>query len=248
MPEAAKLTDELAFFGLIRSAMNKKINTAHKLKDWKSILDTLVSQAVITAKPIDIFEAAGMDKPNLSLVDEQFLDKIKQMPQKNLAAELLKRLLEGKIKSQFKLNLPQLRKFSEKLKETVNKYNNGSLQTSQVIEELLTLAKEMNAAVKQGEDLGLSEKELAFYNALEENESAVRELGDDVLKQIAQELTNYLRKSVKVDWSKRESVKAQIMLHVKRILRKYNYPPDQQQAATERVLEQAELISDELVK
>ena len=170
------------------------------------------------------------------------------MPQKNLAAELLKRLLEGKIKSQFKLNLPQLRKFSEKLKETVNKYNNGSLQTSQVIEELLTLAKEMNAAVKQGEDLGLSEKELAFYNALEENESAVRELGDDVLKQIAQELTNYLRKSVKVDWSKRESVKAQIMLHVKRILRKYNYPPDQQHAATERVLEQAELISDELVK
>lgn len=248
LPEAAKLTDELAFFGLIRSAMNKKINTAHKLKDWKSILDTLVSQAVITAKPIDIFEAAGMDKPNLSLVDEQFLDKIKQMPQKNLAAELLKRLLEGKIKSQFKLNLPQLRKFSEKLKETVNKYNNGSLQTSQVIEELLTLAKEMNAAVKQGEILGLSEKELAFYNALEENESAVRELGDDVLKQIAQELTNYLRKSVKVDWSKRESVKAQIMLHVKRILRKYNYPPDQQQAATERVLEQAELISDELVK
>ena len=156
--------------------------------------------------------------------------------------------MEGKIKSQFKLNLPQLRKFSEKLKETVNKYNNGSLQTSQVIEELLTLAKEMNAAVKQGEDLGLSEKELAFYNALEENESAVRELGDDVLKQIAQELTNYLRKSVKVDWSKRESVKAQIMLHVKRILRKYNYPPDQRQAATERVLEQAELISDELVK
>lgn len=156
--------------------------------------------------------------------------------------------MEGKIKSQFKLNLPQLRKFSEKLKETVNKYNNGSLQTSQVIEELLTLAKEMNAAVKQGEDLGLSEKELAFYNALEENESAVRELGDDVLKQIAQELTNYLRKSVKVDWSKRESVKAQIMLHVKRILHKYNYPPDQQQAATERVLEQAELISDELVK
>lgn len=156
--------------------------------------------------------------------------------------------MQGEISSKFRLNLPQFKKFSEKLKETVNKYNNGALQTQEVIEALISLAKETNAATKQGEKLGLSEKELAFYNALEENESSVRELGDDVLKQIAQELTNYLRGSVKVDWSKRDSVKAGIMLQVKRILRKYNYPPDQQESATERVLEQAELISEDLVK
>ena len=141
-----------------------------------------------------------------------------------------------------------MKKYSEKLKEIVNKYNNGALETYQVIEALIDLAKETNAATRQGESLGLTEKELAFYNALEENEASVRELGDVVLKQIAQELTNYLRSSVKVDWSKRESVKAGIMLQVKRILRKYNYPPDQQQGAIDRVLEQAELISDELVK
>lgn len=248
LPQAAELNDELAFFSLIRSAITKKLDIKPKLKDWKTLLDTLLSQAVITAEPIDVFAAAGMDKPNISLVDEKFLDKISKMPQKDLSAEILKRLLEGKIKSQFRLNLPQLGKFSDKLKETVNRYNNGCIQTEAVIEELLKIAKEMNAAIRKGEELGLSEKELAFYNALEENEASVRELGDEVLKNIARELTDYLRKSTKVDWSRRESVKNGIMLQVKRILRKYGYPPDKQQTATERVLQQAALISDDLVK
>ena len=136
----------------------------------------------------------------------------------------------------------------EKLKETVNKYNNGSIETVQVIEELINIAKETNEAIRQGEKLGLSEKELAFYNALEENESVVRSLGDEILKKIAQELTNYLRNSVKIDWSKRESVKAGIRKEVKKILRRYNYPPDKQDSATERVLEQAEVVSEDLVK
>ena len=250
LPKAAALTEELAFFCLIRTAMNKKPEGENKSnkKDLASLIGTLVAQAVATDHPVDIFEQIGMEKPNLSLVDEKFLAKIRTMKQKDLAAELLKRLIEGEIRSKFRLNLAQMKKYSEKLKEIVNKYNNGALETYQVIEALIDLAKETNAATRQGESLGLSEKELAFYNALEENESSVRELGDVVLKQIAQELTNYLRSSVKVDWSKRESVKAGIMLQVKRILRKYNYPPDQQQGAIDRVLEQAELISDELVK
>ena len=170
------------------------------------------------------------------------------MKHKDLAAELLRRLIEGEIKSKFRLNVSLQKRFSEKLKETVNKYNNGSIETVQVIEELINIAKETNEAIRQGEKLGLSEKELAFYNALEENESAVRDLGDEILKKIAQELTNYLRNSVKIDWSKRESVKAGIRKEVKKILRRYNYPPDKKDSATERVLEQAEVVSEDLVK
>lgn len=248
LPEAAQLADELAFFGLIHTAMTKKPHKGGSRKETAALIGQLVAQTIATDKPIDVFAQVGLERPDLSLVDERFLEKIRNMKQKDLAAELLKRLLEGEISSKFRLNLPQFKKFSEKLKETVNKYNNGALQTQEVIEALISLAKETNAATKQGEKLGLSDKELAFYNALEENESSVRELGDEVLKQIAQELTNYLRRSVKVDWSKRDSVKAGIMLQVKRILRKYNYPPDQQESATERVLEQAELISEDLVK
>lgn len=249
LPEAAEVNEELAFFSLIRSAMNKKPSNPNKpnQKELGKIIGALVAQSVATDKPIDIFAQAGMERPDLSLVDERFLDKIHAMKQKDLAAELLRRLIEGEIHSKFRLNIPLQKKFSEKLKETVNKYNNGSIEAWQVLDELLNLAKETNQAVRQGEKLGLSEKELAFYNALEENEASVRELGDEVLKKIAQELTDYLRRSVKVDWSKRESVKAGIMLQVKRILRKYNYPPDQQQTAIDRVLEQAEAVTDDLV-
>lgn len=249
LPEAVSLTEELAFFSLIRTIMNKKPGQGKRTrKELSTLIGTLVAQTIATDKPIDIFTQVGLDKPNLSLVDEGFLDRIRNIKQKDLATELLRRLVAGEIKSQFRLNLPQLRKFSEKLREIVNKYNNGALQTYQVIEALIDLAKETNTAAKQGEKLGLSNKELAFYNALEENESSVRDLGEDVLKKIAQELTDYLRRSVKVDWSKRESVKAGIRRQVKLILRKYKYPPDQQPAAIERVLEQAEVISDDLAK
>lgn len=248
LPEAAALVDELAFFCLIHTAMTKKTHREKSKRELAELIGRLVAQTIATDKPIDVFAQVGLDRPDLSLVDERFLDKIRNMKQKDLAAELLRRLVEGEISTKFRLNLPQFKKFSEKLKETVNKYNNGALQTQEVIEALIALAKETNQATLQGEKLGLSEKELAFYNALEENESSVRELGEDVLKQIAQELTNYLRGSVKVDWSKRESVKAGIRRAVKQILRKYKYPPDQQESATERVLEQAELISEDLVK
>lgn len=250
LPEAAVLNEELAFFSLLKTAISKKEIDRNKksIEEMKSIIGDIVSKAIATDKPIDIFEQAGLEKPNLSLVDERFLEKIRAMKHKDLAAELLRRLIEGEIKSKFRLNVSLQKRFSEKLKETVNKYNNGSIETVQVIEELINIAKETNEAIRQGEKLGLSEKELAFYNALEENESAVRELGDDTLKKIAQELTNYLRNSVKIDWSKRESVKAGIRIQIKRILNKYSYPPDKQQAATERVLEQAELVTDELMK
>ena len=250
LPEASVLSEELAFFSLLKTAISKKESDKNKqsLEEIKTIIGNIVSKAIATDKPIDIFEQAGLEKPNLSLADERFLEKIHAMKHKDLAAELLRRLIEGEIKSKFRLNVSLQKRFSEKLKETVNKYNNGSIETVQVIEELINIAKETNEAIRQGEKLGLSEKELAFYNALEENESAVRDLGDEILKKIAQELTNYLRNSVKIDWSKRESVKAGIRIQIKRILNKYSYPPDKQQAATERVLEQAELVTDELMK
>lgn len=250
LPEAAALNEELAFFSLLKTAISKKESDKNKqsIEEIKTIIGNIVSKAIATDKPIDIFEQAGLEKPNLSLVDERFLEKIHAMKHKDLAAELLRRLIEGEIKSKFRLNVSLQKRFSEKLKETVNKYNNGSIETVQVIEELINIAKETNEAIRQGEKLGLSEKELAFYNALEENESAVRDLGDEILKKIAQELTNYLRNSVKIDWSKRESVKAGIRKEVKKILRRYNYPPDKQDSATERVLEQAEVVSEDLVK
>lgn len=250
LPEAAALNEELAFFSLLKTAISKKESDKNKqsIEEIKTIIGNIVSKAIATDKPIDIFEQAGLEKPNLSLADERFLEKICAMEHKDLAAELLRRLIEGEIKSKFRLNVSLQKRFSEKLKETVNKYNNGSIETVQVIEELINIARETNEAVRQGEKLGLSEKELAFYNALEENESAVRDLGDEILKKIAQELTNYLRNSVKIDWSKRESVKAGIRKEVKKILRRYNYPPDKQDSATERVLEQAEVVSEDLVK
>ncbi len=249
LPEAAALNDELAFFTLIRTAMNKRPGEkpAKTKQEWEQIIGRLVAQAVATDKPIDIFTQAGLGRPDLSLVDVKFLDKLRAMPQKNLAAELLARLIDGKIKGTFRLNRALQKKFSERLQETINRYNNGSLETEEVIDELISLAKETNEAVRQGEKLGLSDKELAFYNALEENEASVRDLGDETLKKIAQELTNYLRGSVKVDWAQRASVRAGIKRQIKVILRKYNYPPDQQQKAIDNVLEQAELISNDLV-
>jgi len=193
---------------------------------------------------VDVFDAVGLDKPNIGILDEAFLAEVRNLPERNLAVELLERLLEGEIKSKFASNVVQERKFSELLANVIKRYQNRAIETAQVIEELIEMAKKFKAAAARGEELGLNEDEILFYDALVDNEAAVRELSDEILKKIAHELTENLRQNLSVDWSSRESVRAKLRLMVKRILRKYKYPPDQQEKAIALVLQQAEALSE----
>jgi type I restriction enzyme, R subunit len=200
---------------------------------------------VVSESVVDIFDAVGLDKPNIGLLDDDFLAQVKNLPERNLAVELLERLLEGEIKSRFAGNLVQDKKFSEMLDNVIKRYQNRSIETAQVMEELIEMAKKFREAASRGETLGLSEDEVRFYDALATNESAVRELSDETLKTIAHELTESLRSNVTVDWSQRDSVKAKLRLMVKRILRKYKYPPDAADKAVDLVLQQAEALGEE---
>jgi type I restriction enzyme R subunit len=193
---------------------------------------------------VDIFDAVGLEKPNIGLLDDEFLAQVRNLPEKNLAVELLERLLEGEIKSRFASNVVQDKKFSEMLTNVITRYQNRSIETAQVMEELVAMAKKFREASSRGETLGLTEDEVRFYDALANNESAVRELTDETLKKIAHELTENLRQNLSVDWSERESVRAKLRLMVKRILRKYKYPPDLQDAAVELVLQQAQALGE----
>ena len=199
---------------------------------------------MVSESVVDIFDAVGLDKPNIGLLDDEFLAQVRNLPEKNLSVELLQRLLQGEIKSRFAGSVVQDRKFSDMLSHVIARYQNRSIETVQVMEELIQMAKQFREASLQGEKLGLSEDEVKFYNALAANESAVRELTDETLKKIAHELTENLRKNLSVDWSARQSVQAKLRLMVKRILRKYKYPPDHQDAAVELVLEQVQAFGD----
>jgi type I restriction enzyme R subunit len=192
---------------------------------------------------VDIFAAAGLKKPDISILSDEFLAEVRDMPQRNLAVELLQKLLKGEIKARRRRNVVQARSFAELLEQSVRKYQNRAIETAKVIEELIQLAKDMRAANARGEQLSLSENELAFYDALEANDSAVKVLGDETLKIIARELVATVRQNVTIDWMIRENVRAQLRVYVKRVLRKYGYPPDKQEKATETVLEQAEVLS-----
>ena len=194
---------------------------------------------------MDIFHAVGLEKPNIGILDEAFLNDVRNLPERNLAVELLERLLEGEIKSRFATNVVQQNKFSELLANVIKRYQNRSIETAQVMEELIQMAKKFKEAVNRGDDLGLNNDELAFYDALANNEESVRELGDETLKKIVHDLAESLRKSTSVDWSVRESVRASLRLMVKRILRKYKYPPDQQDSAVELVLQQVQALGEE---
>jgi len=207
-------------------------------------VNKIVSKAVVPEGVIDIFAAAGLKKPDISILSDEFLAEVRGMPQKNLAVELLKKLLMGEVKTRARKNVVQARSFAEMLEEAIRRYQNRAVETVEVIEELIRLAKEMKEADKRGEKLGLTEEELAFYDALETNDSAVRVLGDQVLKTIARELVAAVRKNVTIDWMVRENVRAGLRVIVKRILRKYGYPPDKQEKATLTVLEQAEALSE----
>lgn len=195
---------------------------------------------------VDIFAAAGLKKPDISILSEEFLAEVRSMPQRNLAVELLRKLLSGEIRTRRRNNVVQARSFAEMLEQAIRRYQNRTVEAAQVIEELIVLAKEMRQADRRGEDLGLSAEELAFYDALETNDSAVKVLGDNTLRTIAQELVRTVRNNVTIDWTIRENVRAHLRVMVKRVLRKYGYPPDKQEKATQTVLEQAEVLTSEL--
>jgi type I restriction enzyme R subunit len=197
---------------------------------------------------IDIFAAAGLEKPDISILSDEFLAEVKDMPQKNLAFEMLRKLLNDQIWIRMKKNLVQARSFLQLLEKAVKAYTNKSIETAQVIQELLDLAKKIREEQNRGKDLGLNDDEVAFYDALADNESAKQVLGDDTLKTIARELVVMVRKNVTIDWTERESVQAKLRLMVKKILRKYGYPPDKQEKATLTVLEQAKLLGYEWVE
>jgi type I restriction enzyme R subunit len=246
LDEAKALREEVAFLQAVKVILTKRdISTQKKTNEQRdAAIRQIIGQAVVSEHVVDIFDAVGLEKPNIGLLDDDFLAQVRNLPERNLAVELLERLLEGEIKSKFASNVVQQRKFSDLLSNVIARYQNRSIETAQVMEELVEMAKKFKEAASRGEQLGLTEDEVRFYDALANNESAVRELTDETLKKIAHELTENLRQNITVDWSQRESVRASLRLMVKRILRKYKYPPDLADAAVELVLEQAEALGE----
>lgn len=244
---ALAVRDEVGLLQEIRTGLAKATGSggADSRADMESAIRQLVSRSVASNEVVDVFAAAGMNKPDISILSDDFLEEVRNVPQRNLALETLKKLLNDQIKARERKNVVEARSFAEMLEEAVNKYQNRAIEAAEVIEELIRLAKEMRAAQDRGEEMGLNDDEIAFYDALEANDSAVQVLGDDTLKDIARDLVGSVRKSVTVDWTQRESARAHIRVNVKRILRKYGYPPDKQARATELVLEQAATLSKE---
>jgi type I restriction enzyme R subunit len=244
--EAMRIRDDVAFFQAVQAVLVKRVaGDARPEEDIEHAVRQIISRAVAPEGVIDIFAAAGLAKPDISILSEEFLSEVRGMPQRNLAVELLQKLLKGELATRRRKNVVQARSFAEMLELTIRRYQNRAIEAAQVIEELIGLAKEMREANARGERLRLSEDELAFYDALETNDSAVKVLGDETLRTIAQELVRTVRANVTIDWTLRENVRAQLRVLVKHILRKYGYPPDKQERATQTVLEQAALLSAE---
>ncbi|MCJ7484050.1 MAG: type I restriction endonuclease subunit R [Thermodesulfovibrionales bacterium] len=244
--EAMRIRDDVGFFQAVRSVLAKATPGERRSDDeLDHAIRQIISQAMVSDEVVDIFAAAGLKKPDISILSDEFLTEVRGMPQRNLAVELLRKLLSGEVKTRMKRNVVQARSFAELLEQTVRRYQNRAIEAAQVIEELIALAKEIREAGARGESLGLSEDELAFYDALEVNDSAVKVLGDALLKKIAKELVATVRKNVTIDWTIRENVRAHLRVVVKRILRKHGYPPDKQENATQTVLEQAEVLSEQ---
>jgi len=242
--EALRIADDVGFFQSVRAALakgeasNKKTN-----EELDHAIRQIVSKAMVSDEVVDIFSAAGLKKPDISILSDEFLAEVQGMPQRNLAVELLQKLLRGEIKSRSRRNVVQARSFADMLEQSLHRYQNRAIETAKIIEELIQLAKEMRKAAERGAQLNLSDDEVAFYEALEINDSAVQVLGDDALRAIARELVATVRANVTIDWTLRENVRAHLRVLVKRILRKHGYPPDKQERATQTVLEQAEALS-----
>jgi len=243
---AQEIREEVAFYQAVRSGLSKATSPEGKTKeDLDAAIRQIVSQAIVPNGIVDIYKAAGIKTPDISILSEEFLEEVRNLPHKNLALEFLKRLLNDEIKTMSRKNLVQSRSFAQMLDQSINRYHNRSIEAAQVIEELIELAKEMREGHKRGEALGLTEEELAFYDALEVNDSAVKVLGDETLQKIARELVEAVHRNVSIDWAVKESARAKLRVIVRRLLRKYGYPPDKQEKATQTVLEQAELLCKE---
>ena len=243
--ETFRIRDDVGFFQVVRAALSKRAEgEARPEEDLNLAVRQIVSRAVASEGVIDIFAAAGLDKPDISVLSEEFLAEVQGMPQRNLAVELLQKLLRGELATRRRTNMVQARSFAEMLEQTLRRYQNRAIEAAQVIEELIQLARAMREAASLGEKLGLTDDEMAFYDALETNDSAVQVLGDETLRNIAQELVQTVRNNVTIDWTLRENVRANLRVLVRRILRKHGYPPDKQEKATQTVLEQAEVLSE----
>ncbi|KAB8140729.1 type I restriction endonuclease subunit R [Chloroflexia bacterium SDU3-3] len=246
--QALRIREDVAFFQTIRAAVTKTTASGRAIRDDQldHAVRQIVAQAIAPGEVINIFQAAGLPNPDISILSEDFLAEVRGLPHKNLAVELLRKLLDDEIKTRQRTSLVQSRAFSEKLEASVRAYQNRAIETAQVIEQLIELARHIKDAERRGEQSGLTPEELAFYEALGVSDSAVQVLGDDILKSIARDLVEAIRRNITIDWTVRESVQARMRVLVKRILRKHGYPPDQQEVATQTVLQQAELLSDVL--
>ncbi len=245
--EARVIRDEVGFFQAIRAALAKTTATGKiSEKDCSFAVQQLVDRAVASSEIIDILKVAGIQSPDISILSNEFLMEIEKMEKKNLALEALKKLLNGEIVSRSKTNLVESRTFSNRLEEAVARYHAGAISAAEMIQELIALAKDMQAARARGEEQGLSPEEIAFYDALAENQSAVEAMGNEKLRLIAHELLEQLRGNVTVDWHQRESARARMRVLVKRILKKYGYPPDLADEAVQTVLAQAEILLREI--
>ena len=244
-PETTRIRDDVGFFQAVRAALSKRAaGEARPEEELDLAVRQIISRAVASEGVMDIFAAAGLDKPDISVLSDEFLAEVRGMPHRNLAVELLQKLLRGEVSTKRRKNVVQARSFAEMLEQTLRRYQNRAIEAAQVIEELIELAKEMREANARGERLGLSDDELAFYDALETNDSAVQVLGDDTLRDIARQLVETVRNNVTIDWTLRENVRANLRRLVRRILRRHGYPPDKQEKATLTVLEQAEVLSE----
>ena len=242
--DAIRIRDDVAFFQTVQAGLVKRATVDRQSQeDLDHAVRQIISRALTSEGVIDIFAAAGLEKPDISILSDEFLAEVQDLPHRNLAVELLQKLLKGELVTRRKKNVVQARSFAEMLEQTLRKYQNRAIEAAQVIEELIELARTMREANARGEKLGLSEDEVAFYDALETNDSAVQVLGDETLRGIARELVETVRNNVTIDWTLRENVRAHLRVLVKRILRKHGYPPDKQEKATRTVLEQAEVLS-----
>ena len=244
--EALRIREDVRFFQMVRTALLKKSEVDRTPSgDLDSAIRQIVSRAVASEGVVDIFAEAGLRKPDISVLSDEFLDEVKGMTRRNLAVDLLQKLIKGEISTRRHQNMVQARSFAGMLEETIRRYQNRAIEAAQVIEELVALAKEIREANARGEELGLTEDELAFYDALETNDSAVKILGDETLRSIAQELVETIRNNITVDWTLRESVRANMRIKVRQVLNKHGYPPDKQPKAIQTVIQQAELLSEE---
>jgi type I restriction enzyme R subunit len=246
-PQSIEIREDVALFQAIKTRIVKVTQSGRGKTDeeLETAIKQILSDAVVAEDVIDIFDAAGIKKPDISILSDEFLAEVRGMTHKNLALELLKKLLNDEIKTRQKVNLVQSKKFSEMLERAMKSYQNNLISSAQIIEEMIRLAKDIKEADRKGEDMGLDFREYAFYTALEVNDSSVAVLGDEILRHIARELVDTVKRNTTIDWTLRENVQAKMRIAVKRILRKHGYPPDLEPRATETVIEQAKLLADD---